>query len=109
MDDGNKESTKELLGSFRVIASADISIALALLVGATRFSETESGPLLWISISAFFLSFLASVYLFLLVIPRLQHEKPKIIEMPPVKAIAAASLCLFLVALVCLILHLLFV
>jgi hypothetical protein len=97
VDDGNKESTKELLGAFRIIASADISIALATLAFIWKSANRPADPLVTISIVCLTISFLASVYLFLLAIPMLNRQQANIIGQPPIKITSAVSLFLFLI------------
>lgn len=97
MDDGNKESAKELLGAFRIIASADISIALATLAFVWKSANTPADPLVTVSIICLTTSFLASIYLFLLAIPMLNRQQANIIGQPPIKITSAISLLLFVV------------
>jgi hypothetical protein len=106
MDDGNKESTKEMLNAFRSIASADLAIGLGLAAARTRYPESIGPVTLYLPGTLFAVSFLAAIYLFMLAISKLAEEEPdpRIIEMQDIKGWAKTSFYSFLTGIFCLLL-----
>jgi hypothetical protein len=94
--DGNKESTKELLAAFRFIAGAALSLALATLAFVAK-QGSDTSQLMLVSLFSLTISFLLSIYLFLLAIPMLRREEADIIKQPPIKYTSATSLLTFMV------------
>ena len=79
MNDGNKEATKELLGTFRVIFTTSISIILL----ATNFQirgqlVAKSVWMYWFSISSLTACCLSSLFLFFITISLLFNEEGSI-------------------------------
>lgn len=94
--DGNKESTKELLGAFRTIGSANLSIVLVL---ATLAARTPNFIPFWGAIASTVLLLVSlglCIWLFLLVIRKLALELDDIIDLPDVKATAALAFAAFI-------------
>jgi hypothetical protein len=96
MKDGNKESIKELLGAFRIISSADLSIILAIVAAKSRIPDILADRIYISSIVALSLSLAGCIYLFLLAIRKIYFEEDAIIESRDVKTTAGLSLLLFL-------------
>ena len=97
MKDGNKESTKEMLSSFRAIGGASLSILLASAAIRSKSPEYFSNYAFFTSSACFFASTCLSVYLFLITIPLLYNESPGIIWNPAVKRTAASCLLFFVI------------
>ena len=100
MRDGNKESAKEMLGAFMAIGGASLSIALVVTVGLAREYLLLNFYISIFSLFSLFLSFMSSIYLFLVTIPKLLNEEDApggIINFPDVRYTAAFSLGTFLV------------
>lgn len=98
MDDGNKESVKELLGAFRIVASADLSILLAAITINSRTGNFTPTVAYCLSLFLLSTSLIASIYLFLLCIRKLSREAEAIVDQQPVKWTAAAALIMLIVA-----------
>ncbi len=107
MNDGNKESVKELLGAFRIVASADLSILLAAITINSRTASFTPTPAYCLSLWLLAMSLITSVYLFLVCIRKISLEAEAIVEQPPVKWTAAAALLMLIAATALLILDML--
>lgn len=104
MNDGNKESVKELLGAFRIVASADLSILLGVVAINSRRDDFRPSFGYVASLALLIASLSACIYLFLLCISKIAKEDEAIIDQRPVKLTAAAALLMLLLATVLLVL-----
>jgi hypothetical protein len=99
MTDGNKESTKELLSTFRSLFAIDISGLFLIVTLYTRslidFHLLAAGL---IGIILAVVSAVAMIYLFFLVIPRLHNEDESIIYDWPVIIVSNVGFWTFILA-----------
>lgn len=95
MKDGNKESTKEMLAVFRIIASAGLSLILLLATFKNRTPDL-SDWLVYPATLFFSASLLFCLYLFLQAITLLASETDAIIDQPRIKIPALAAMGLFM-------------
>lgn len=103
MRDGNKESAKELLSTFRLVAGAAVSIFLL-------FANLQIRGLLYPTNTAIFIVGLAAQvlsvslcsWLLLLVVAKLHREDENIAYQVPTLVIGGGALFCFLVGIVCL-------
>ncbi len=98
MNDGNKESVKELLGAFRIVASADLSILLAVIAINSRTAGFTPSVIYCLSLLLLTTSLVACIYLFLLCIRKISLQAEAIVEQRPVKLTAAAALVMLMLA-----------
>ncbi|EMS98722.1 hypothetical protein H009_05878 [Agrobacterium tumefaciens str. Cherry 2E-2-2] len=99
MNDGNKESTKEMLAVFRIIASAGLSLILLLVTFKNRTPDL-SNWLVYPAALFFSASLLFCLYLFLQAITLLAGEADAIIDQPRIKVPAMAAMGLFMAGVV---------
>ena len=104
MRDGNKESTKELLSTFRTITA----IALSLLIFSSNRSlapltSTLEQVLFAVSFVLLTVSVATAIYICLIVIPKLLNEVENIIDQAEVRASSFVSLACFMLGCIVLI------
>ncbi|MDQ8697295.1 hypothetical protein [Hyphomicrobium sp. LHD-15] len=96
MKDGNKESAKELLSTYRTLFAINVS---GIFLVANWVVRGEVVPittwLFWAGIGCWILSSVMMTYLFLLVVPKLANEENAIIFQRPVLATARWSFLAF--------------
>ena len=97
MDDGNKESAKELLSTFRVLFSIDVS-ALFFLVNFSQKGQIafSSVWLFYFAVSLATVSLMAMIYLFFLTIPKIARSEAAIIYQPDMLITSSVALVSFL-------------
>lgn len=96
MDDGNKESAKELLSTFRTLFSIAVSgIFLVVTLRIKNEISICSDAIFKIGIVCGILSLLAMMYLFFLVIPKLYNSIEGIIYKKDVWIVATFSIATF--------------
>lgn len=98
MKDGNKESAKELLATFRTLFALNAS-ALFLVVNLhTQDLLTHASVgWFWLGIVLAGLSLLTMIYLFLLAIPKLFREEDRIVYQSDIQFASAMSIFCFFV------------
>lgn len=105
MNDGNKESTKELLAVFRTIMATAVSI---LLVATNlRFSGVlvpRNDGLFIGSMFVLLVSSICCLAMFFIAVPMLFHEQDEIVYQPRVVKVGIGALATFGAALVLLVL-----
>jgi hypothetical protein len=98
MTDGNKESIKELLSTFRTLFAIDVS-ALFLIVNLYSQDRLQFvSPLaFWVGAIFSVFSVALMVYLFLLAVPKIFREEDAIAYQTDIKIVSAASVMLFFI------------
>jgi len=96
MKDGNKESTKELLSTFRTLFALGGAVILLVIGLRTRgFRFYSSDLLMDICLMAATVSLSLMVYLFFVVIGKVHREAEDIVYQPDVLALSMLALLLF--------------
>jgi hypothetical protein len=94
MNDGNKESAKELLATFRTIGSIGLA-AMLLFLGLAARGEVVFNLSSRIAIACLAVSLALTVYLFLVVIHKIWREIDDIIDSPDVRRLSLLILASF--------------
>lgn len=96
MTDGNKESIKELLATFRALFAIDVSAILLLLNLNARGELAQASQVLFkVSIAFAVTSLIGMVYLFFLAMPKISDEENHIIYQNDVLVTSLVSLAFF--------------
>ncbi len=99
MNDGNKESTKELLATFRALFAINVSAIVLLLNLNARGELAQASPALFkVAIGCAMVSLVGMTYLFFLAIPKLSDEDERIIFQGDVLLTSLSSIACFFVA-----------
>jgi hypothetical protein len=105
MNDGNKESTKELLAVFRTLMATAVSV---LLVATNlRFSGVlvpSNDVLFFSSMAVLFVSCICCLAMFFIAVPMLYHEQDRIVYQPSIVKVGVGALATFVAALALLVL-----
>jgi hypothetical protein len=105
MNDGNKESTKELLAIFRTLMATSVSVLLvATNLALNQLLVPNNLALFAFSMGCLALSAAACMVSFFIVVPMLYHEREDIVYRPPVVVAGLAAIALFACAITSLIL-----
>ena len=96
MLDGNKESAKEMLSTFRAVSGTALSTLIVICGLRTRGDLPLYGWQFYPSIALLAICVISATYLFLLTIPKLHAEETDIIECPDVRHTARISLLSFI-------------
>jgi hypothetical protein len=105
MRDGNKESAKELLSTFRMVAGAAISIFLLFANLQIRgVLHPQNSVIFTVGLAAQVLSVLLCSWLFLMVVGKLHREDEDIAYQVPTLVIGGGAMACFLLGIICLLL-----
>jgi hypothetical protein len=97
MKDGNKESTKELLSTYRTLFAINVSGIFLVVNWVVRKDIVPVTKwLFWVGVGSWVFSAAAMTYLFLLVVPKLANEENTIIFQRPVLVTARLGFLTFL-------------
>lgn len=103
MSDGNKESLKELLSTFRTLFAILISGLFFSVTFAAKVQMMEfSRNIFWLGIFLGVFSIFSMIYLFFLAIPKLLKEEEDIIEKLDIKILSSIALGAFFSSYLCL-------
>ena len=97
MDDGNKESIKELLSTFRTLFAINVS-GIILLANLNERNELSyhSVKWFWAGMILAAISLSTMIYLFFLSIPKILQQEDRIIYQPDIMVVSLVSFWSFL-------------
>jgi hypothetical protein len=99
MDDGNKESIKEMLSTFRTLFAIGVSgLILLANLNANRALRYHSNNLFWFGMMLAAFSLAMMVYLFFLAVPKISEQEDAIIYQRDILIVSLISFWSFIVA-----------